>query len=305
MYCKGSTFFQQFLSRLRGRGRRVIASSSGATSGEATPSGEDTGSGSRNVSQASTPSTDNVTDQASDSQEARPAIAAVPPQEEETAAVGATPSSTPGSEGFVHIADADNENDREAPVEAAATPSSPPESTCDEPDQPVLRQRRLAFFNRDQVESDTRINDAQSECTLNAKESSDGKNDSSEQAEFQSSPDLSAESNSTSQENEEEFAPLEGHIRIRLKYLDDRQRWVQAKPEDTIGQFKRSVDIFIIKEQFVDFFLSRSKFLLSGTTDVYLSIRSYYGSPHNFQIIAFHVSFLLFQDPFFIRDDWQ
>ena len=38
-------------------------------------------------------------------------------------------------------------------------------------------------------------------------------------------------------EDEEEC--LEGHIRIRLKYLNDTQRLVQAKPEDTIGEFKR------------------------------------------------------------------
>ena len=34
--------------------------------------------------------------------------------------------------------------------------------------------------------------------------------------------------------------PLQsGHIKIRIKYLDDRQKLVQARPEETIGEFKR------------------------------------------------------------------
>ena len=32
---------------------------------------------------------------------------------------------------------------------------------------------------------------------------------------------------------------LDGHIRVRLKYLDERQRLVQARPDSTIEQFKR------------------------------------------------------------------
>ena len=33
----------------------------------------------------------------------------------------------------------------------------------------------------------------------------------------------------------------EGFIRIRIKYLDERQKWVQANPQDTIGDFKRYI----------------------------------------------------------------
>jgi len=32
---------------------------------------------------------------------------------------------------------------------------------------------------------------------------------------------------------------LDGHIRIKLKYLDERQRWVQSPPNETIKNFKR------------------------------------------------------------------
>ena len=46
-------------------------------------------------------------------------------------------------------------------------------------------------------------------------------------------------------DTEENQTADEGHIRIRLKYLDDRQRLVQARPQDTVGQFKQYVSLIV------------------------------------------------------------
>ncbi|KAK2155289.1 hypothetical protein LSH36_243g00045 [Paralvinella palmiformis] len=60
-----------------------------------------------------------------------------------------------------------------------------------------------------------------------------------ETSEMASSDEQRRQSSEANRMDTEETLP-DGHIRIRLKYLDERQRLVQARPEDTIGQFKRA-----------------------------------------------------------------
>ena len=50
-----------------------------------------------------------------------------------------------------------------------------------------------------------------------------------------------AETDDQPTEEEWQERSSEGFIRVRVKYLDDRQRLLYAKPDTTIGQLKRSV----------------------------------------------------------------
>jgi hypothetical protein len=83
-----------------------------------------------------------------------------------------------------------------------------------------LRQRRVAFFNK--IHGDAKSeNPSESTCP-----------------DTNTNPPREGSTEENVEESQEESPRLEGHIRIRLKYLDDRKRLVQAKPEDTIAEFK-------------------------------------------------------------------
>lgn len=90
------------------------------------------------------------------------------------------------------------------------------------------------------------VTGSQPQHILTASVMSDGANNASstsssqpETSEMSSSDEQRRQSSESTNTEAEELLP-EGHIRIRLKYLDERQRLVQARPEDTIGQFKRA-----------------------------------------------------------------
>lgn len=79
-------------------------------------------------------------------------------------------------------------------------------------DSSVLRNRRLAFFENRQEQTDVQI---QNQCLK----------------------DLISESTSSG-EGESEPAS-EGNIRIRLKYLNDDQKLVEGRLQEQLGDFKR------------------------------------------------------------------
>ena len=119
-----------------------------------------------------------------------------------------------------------------------------------------LRQRRLAFFTgqrpeRTSTTGESDINTSNVEgpntSSVDVSTSSGLRQTDTEPNQGEGPSDQT--DNDTGEGNEQDAYPstenienidrIEGHIRIRLKYLDERQRLVQAKPEDTIGDFKR------------------------------------------------------------------
>ena len=95
-----------------------------------------------------------------------------------------------------------------------------------------LRQRRLNFF--DKIQGDNKSDEA---CAHQSESATCTQSESTPVTE-QPQP-AAADAGAAQSEAEADAQPLEGHIRIRIKYLDERQRLVQAKPEDTVGEFKR------------------------------------------------------------------
>ena len=51
----------------------------------------------------------------------------------------------------------------------------------------------------------------------------------------------------TRDSSEVDLERMDGHIRVKVKFLNENQRWVQAKPEDTIGHFKRYMFMYTSK----------------------------------------------------------
>lgn len=106
------------------------------------------------------------------------------------------------------------QSENAAPDEESTEPSAtaqaevPPPTLCDNDDVTELRKRRINFLG--------------------------GKSDASAAEE---SPSPTAAPSPTDDVTEPEVP--EGHITVRLKYFDDRQRLVQARPDESVQQFKQ------------------------------------------------------------------
>lgn len=89
-------------------------------------------------------------------------------------------------------------------------------------DGSALRQRRLDFFER--------------------RERSESRGSSSAE---ELNPDAPLERSREGEQNESIAAATDG-FPIRLKYLNDTERCVRGRPDETVGSFKRSVNKFSI-----------------------------------------------------------
>ena len=178
----------------------------------------------------------------------------IPEQVGATPVEGASPASTPGSEGFVHLSGSssnDTVTESSTTGEDRDTPAAPvveqvaatvEQSSC-KPEGSELRQRRLAFFTNPRSNDSTSTTSGASPDIGSTSVGTDTAPTPSEEPRSTPQPEPQqtpvAEPDAPPESVSEEFEPLDGHIRIRIKYLDDRQRWVQARPEETVGQFKR------------------------------------------------------------------
>ncbi len=140
----------------------------------------------------------------------------------------------------------------------AAVGQQPSQSELRPQTEDQLRQRRVAFFDKLQSSPPTECDPSlvQQNTTTTAPQHITNETKQAEPATHTDhtshstlppSETTSPPSGDSEQSTEnvgqgqrtEEVVCLAGHIRIRLKYLDERQRLVQAKPDETIGDFKR------------------------------------------------------------------
>ena len=120
--------------------------------------------------------------------------------------------------------------------------SEPPTSTSE------LRQRRLNFFKVNPLTEQSSSTQPQlQELSEPASTPASGRGEVSNEEAATTSPDEPVSSQgSPSTPHDDPAANAntaselpDGHIRVRLKYLDDRQKLVHASPDDTVAQFKR------------------------------------------------------------------
>ena len=111
-----------------------------------------------------------------------------------------------------------------------------------------LRQRRLNFFKVNPLTEPSSSTQPQlQELSEPASTPASGRGEVSNEESATTSPDETVSSQgSPSTPHDDPTAndntasePPDGHIRVRLKYLDDRQKLVHASPDDTVAQFKR------------------------------------------------------------------
>ena len=120
--------------------------------------------------------------------------------------------------------------------------SEPPTSTSE------LRQRRLNFFKVNPLTEQSSSTQPQlQELSEPASTPASGRGEASNEEAATTSPDETVSSQGSPSTPLDDPAandnaasePPDGHIRVRLKYLDDRQKLVHASPDDTVAQFKR------------------------------------------------------------------
>ncbi len=107
-----------------------------------------------------------------------------------------------------------------------------------------IRRRRLEFYTKSAEPSAGRGENVTSSQTVHTEAPPSGQHDqqssTSEGGSGQeSSSGAPSGENVTLNEGATLGASADGNIRVKIKYLDDRQRQVEAKPGETIGEFKR------------------------------------------------------------------
>lgn len=113
-------------------------------------------------------------------------------------------------------------------------------------DHETIRQRRLAFLSKEKGSAanghsgETQTEAARGDVTDGAEPSAD--NNETSRLGPQRNVD---EESSVEPSMLQEIELNDGNIRVKLKYLNDTQRLVQTNPLETIGQFKRFVDILL------------------------------------------------------------
>ncbi len=144
-------------------------------------------------------------------------------------------------------------NDTEAVPEETVASTDSADTTdavpgADIADVNELRRRRLTFFDK-QTESAPGVDEP-----LSAPHSSQVPPDSSESSSDADTvvPEEGSSVDGERTEGGAEDAPSgeaatsgETQMRVRIKYFDDRLRQVDARPSETIGEFKRSVQNFV------------------------------------------------------------
>ena len=139
--------------------------------------------------------------------------------------------------------DDENAASTNSDINADSTPTHDPNTA------EGLRNRRLAFF----VKGRSTVEESQAAATSQSSTHSADWHEPATPPENESAmpslpPQVSSPQAETNRETPSSESTMpesgiqDGHIRIRLKYLDDRQRLVQARPGHTISQFKRQVD---------------------------------------------------------------
>ena len=260
---------QQFLLRLRQVGRTVTLQNRATetTSAEEDVSHQDAAESSPTDGPAETgpDATDKTETTASAGEGQGESSSDVPSQQDGGGNMSA--QSTPSSESFVHVSEVSSESESDiaqvsdvrpgvSEVAAPTGAESSVTSTTDfEQDSQLLRQRRLAFFDKSPSGSTLDQPDSTASCSTSTDQTNSSHSETVDLGKSQREQSNLESSSGTSEQPEDsesvqhgpalgEFETseerLEGHIRIRLKYLNDHQRWVQARPEETIGQFKRS-----------------------------------------------------------------
>ena len=104
-----------------------------------------------------------------------------------------------------------------------------------------LRKRRLAFYDKaDNIESQDGFSHI---CHDNTPAPSGGDIPADGSSVDGNSQTVNRDIITESAQANSESEPT-GQMRIKIKYLDDRQRQVEAKPTETIGEFKRYYKLY-------------------------------------------------------------
>ncbi len=103
-----------------------------------------------------------------------------------------------------------------------------------------IRRRRLEFYTKNSETSVGQVECAISSQTVHTEAPPHSEQPSTAEAfSGQESSGASSSENVTLDEGAPFGVSADGNIRVKIKYLDDRQRQVEAKPGETIGEFKR------------------------------------------------------------------